>query len=397
MANTFRFFLVHNKNEESLKSYFNAHLALIEKGLMKKWKRGVVLDSSSNLLSEDIKALIRSLDLAYSNARDSYPQKLRSCEAIAKHVLIIDPTITHFEFCSDQDLLSTTIIDDNEDFDFVGRIGLDWLKKASKDQIINFATLTQHEYTSELNVDAVKTKIKNFSLIPTCPNHFWGCFKVEAFLSRSHLMTKIIDLFSGKIANNSIVKIIEIYILVFSSLFTMSSASCGSLFLKQADDWTSTHINELGQPTMPAFRNIVKELDSIGLLKPSFEILTSCMNEYSGSKSLDLLLETHEVAELFFSYINSYTSNLVYGLYSTQYNYYYENSEPFKSPRIQKNNGHNMANIVHFDRRSLHSIANIMAISWQDNSIFNQDIVNSILALPAGYWNDVESSEALCG
>ena len=129
-------------------------------------------------------------------------------------------------------------------------------------------------------MDGVKTKIKNFSFIPTCPNHFWGCFKVEAFLARSQLMTMIIDLFSGKVDSNSIVKILEIYILVFSSLFTMSSARDGSLFLKQADNWSSTHINELGQPTMRPFNNIVKELNNLALLEPSFTILATCMNTY---------------------------------------------------------------------------------------------------------------------
>ena len=137
--------------------------------------------------------------------------------------MLIDSTITHFEFCSDQDLLSTFVQEENKDFDFVGRIGLDWLKKNIKNKSINFASFTQHERTSQLDLDGVKTKIKNFSFIPTCPNHFWGCFKVEAFLVRSQLMTMIIDLFSGKVDSNSI-GILEIYILVFSSLFTMSSA-----------------------------------------------------------------------------------------------------------------------------------------------------------------------------
>ena len=92
------------------------------------------------------------------------------------------------------------------------------MKKNIKNKSINFASFTQHERTSQLDLDGVKTKIKNFSFIPTCPNHFWGCFKVEAFLARSQLMTMIIDLFSGKVDSNSIVKILEIYILVFSCL-----------------------------------------------------------------------------------------------------------------------------------------------------------------------------------
>ena len=81
-----------------------------------------MLDSSPKPLSNEIKDLISRLDLVYSKANDSYPQKLRSCETIARQILLIDSTITHFEFCSDQDLLSTFVQEDNKDFDFVGRI-----------------------------------------------------------------------------------------------------------------------------------------------------------------------------------------------------------------------------------------------------------------------------------